>query len=149
MPIRPDECGHDNFPVMEMPDSPVLTALHDMPEGAVFTFPMAKENLHDLGQILIAQTVHGKPVHDGGIHRRAGEKAVQLFTENYVINELSGRMNVDYPGIKEAQIGFEGLESIGYRYVLAPSSNVEAVAWGEEVLGSPIQKDGQWCLWEL
>jgi len=136
-------------PVTQMPDSPVLESLQQMPDGAVFTYPMAKEDLHDLGQILLAQTVHGKPVHDGGIHRRAGKDAVRLFSENFVINELSHRSKADYPSIQEAKVGFEGLKSIGYRYVLAPQSNKQAVAWGEEVLGEALQKDTEWCLWEL
>ncbi len=43
---------------------------------------MEAGNLGDLGTPLLAQTVHGKPVHDGGIHRRAGEDALALFRDN-------------------------------------------------------------------
>ena len=134
---------------MNMPDSVVLEQLSELPDGAVFTYPIAKENLHDLGQVLLAQTIHGKPIHDGGIHRRAGEQSVQLFTENFVVDELSHRSGPMYPSKREALAGFQDLKAKGYRYLLTPAEQQEAVLWGIGVLGLPLQQDDEWCLWEL
>ena len=80
----------------EISPSPTLRRLRDMPDAAVFTFPIAKENLHDLSKVLLAQTIHEKPIHEG-IHRRAGFEATQLFRDNYVVDALSGRWGPEYP----------------------------------------------------
>ena len=70
-----------------IPQSPTLRRLRDMPDAAVFSFPIAKENLYDLGRVLLAQTIHEKPIHEGGIHRRAGFDATKR--DNYVVDGLS------------------------------------------------------------
>ena len=41
----------------------------------MLTLPASREELGDLGRLLLAQTYHGRPVQDGGIHRRAGAQA--------------------------------------------------------------------------
>ena len=69
----------------EISPSPTLRRLRDMPDAAVFTFPIAKENLHDLSMVLLAQTIHEKPIHEGGIHRRAGFEATQLILETITL----------------------------------------------------------------
>ena len=50
------------------------------PLGAVLHVPMRADDLGELS-MLVAQTVHGQPVHDGGIHHRAGEEATVLSRE--------------------------------------------------------------------
>ena len=67
-------------------ESPALQSLQAAPEGAVLA-ALAVENLHDLSQALVAQTQHAKPIQDGGIHRRIGGDAIQLFTENVLYQQ--------------------------------------------------------------
>ena len=133
----------------EISPSPTLRRLRDMPDAAVFTFPIAKENLHDLSLVLLAQTVHEKPIHEGGIHRRAGFEATQLFRDNYVVDALSGRWGPEYPSILEGKMGLQYLTQVGYRYVLVPSENKEAISFAQESLGDPISGDEEWTLWDL
>lgn len=133
----------------EISASPTLRRLRDMPDAAVFTFPIAKENLHDLSQVLLAQTIHEKPIHEGGIHRRAGFEATQLFRDNYVVDALSGRWGPEYPSTLEGKMGLRYLTQVGYRYVLVPSENKEAISFAQESLGDPISGDDAWTLWDL
>ena len=133
----------------EISPSPTLRRLRDMPDAAVFTFPIAKENLHDLSLVLLAQTVHEKPIHEGGIHRRAGFEATQLFRDNYVVDALSGRWGPEYPSTLEGKMGLQYLTQVGYRYVLVPSENKEAISFAQESLGDPISGDEEWTLWDL
>ena len=132
-----------------IPQSPTLRRLRDMPDAAVFSFPIAKENLYDLGRVLLAQTIHEKPIHEGGIHRRAGFDATQLFRDNYVVDGLSGRWGPDYPSTLEGNIGLNYLSNLGYDYILVPSHEKEAIAFAQESLGSPISGDDEWTLWQL
>ena len=136
-------------PTTEISPSPTLRRLRDMPDAAVFTFPIAKENLHDLSMILLTQTIHEKPIHEGGIHRRAGFEAIQLFRDNYVVDALSGRLGPEYPSTLEGSMGIQYLTQLGYRYVLVPSTNKEAVSFAQQSLGKPISGDDAWTLWDL
>lgn len=136
-------------PLTKMPDSEVLEYLATQPDGAVFTYPIAREDLHDLGQVLLAQTVHGKPVHDGGIHGRAGFEATQLFRDNFVVDQLSARMEIEYPTEKEAKIGLQHLYEQGYRYVLCSVKSKEALDWGILAFGEPIKQDQEWAFWSV
>ena len=145
--LSPNPHPQPNTPIPK--DSSTLQYLAKLPDGAVFTFPIAKENLHDLGQVLLAQTIHGKPVHDGGIHRRAGFQATQLFRDNYVVDELSMRWNMTFPSQMESKLTFQYLYHLGYRYILAPSDNMSAVEYGNGLWKEPTHQDAQWTLWTL
>ena len=136
-------------PTTEISPSPTLRRLRDMPDAAVFTFPIAKENLHDLSMVLLTQTIHEKPIHEGGIHRRAGFEATQLFRDNYVVDALSGRWGPEYPSTLEGKMGLRYLTQLGYRYVLVPSPNKDAVSFAQQALGNPISGDNAWTLWDL
>jgi len=129
--------------------SPTLRRLRDLPDAAVFTFPVAKEDLHDLSTVLLAQTIHEKPIHEGGIHRRAGHDSTQLFRDNYVVDALSGRWGPEYPSTLEGKMGLQYLTQVGYNYVLVPSTNKEAISFAQESLGDPISGDEEWTLWQL
>ena len=135
--------------VTPVPKSPVLLELREMPPGAVLTAPMERENLGDLGRLLIAQTVHGKPVHDGGIHRRAGDEAVALFLENPVVDSLSLYGAPEWPGPVESAWGFTHLYGEGYRYLLMDASSEDGLIWATELLGEPDEADDLWVLWVL
>jgi hypothetical protein len=134
-------------PYTPTPRSPVLEHLAELPAGAVFT--VQKEKLKDMGLLLLAQTVHGKPVHDGGIHRRAGEEAVALFRENGMVNALAQRDGPHYPGATETRWGFENLKGHGFRYLLVPADRADAFAWAKDNLGEPDRADPSWSLWLL
>lgn len=136
-------------PTTPIPESVVLTTLRDMPPGAVFTAPMERENLGDLGRLLIAQTIHEKPVHDGGIHRRAGEEATRLFAENALVDGLSAQGGPEWPGEEDTARGLTQLYSLDYRYILMPTDAEEGLAWGLERLGEPDVRDALWVLWVL
>ncbi|MFT5686572.1 MAG: hypothetical protein ACI8RZ_007528, partial [Myxococcota bacterium] len=136
-------------PTTPIPDSTVLTTLRDMPAGAVLTVPMERENLGDLGRLLLAQTVHGKPVHDGGIHRRAGAEATRLFDENPLVDGLSARGGPEWPGEAETAFGLTHIYSLDYRYILMPADTDEGLVWGRERLGEPDAVDDRWVLWVL
>ena len=136
-------------PVTQISQSPSLRTLRDLPDAAVFTFPIAKENLHDLGQVLLAQTIHEKPIHDGGIHRRAGHEATLLFRENFVVDGLSGRWGPEFPSTLEGRLGLQHLQTLGYDYVLVPSTNLDAIAFTQQALGSPVTGDEEWTVWQL
>lgn len=132
-----------------IPDSSVLTTLRDLPEGAVLTAPMERENLGDLGRLLIAQTVHGKPVHDGGIHRRAGAESIMLFSENPLVDGVSAHGGPEWPGDAESAFGLTHLYSLGYRYLLIPADDEDGLAWATGALGMPASSDALWALWTL
>ncbi len=133
----------------QISQSPTLRRLRDLPDAAVFTFPIAKEDLHDLSTVLLAQTIHEKPIHEGGIHRRAGIESTQLFRDNYVVDALSGRWGPEYPSTLEGKMGLQYLMQLGYDYVLVQSNNKEAVSFAQESLGDPVSGDEEWTLWQL
>ena len=129
--------------------SPVLEALAGDPEpGAVLTLPTRREDLHDLGRILLAQTVHGRPVQDGGIHRRAGAESAALFDEVLLLQrqaELKPRFLDD----ARARYDLGLLHDAGYRWVLVPADEQEALDWAEALLGAPPRRDAGWALWPI
>ena len=137
------------LPTTAIPRSPTLDALAVEPDGGVLHLPIEKENLGDLGRLLMAQTVHGKPVQDGGIHRRAGENATTLFADSPMLGELARPGGAKYASEKEALWGFVHLTTVGYRYVLVSDEEPEAVDWVAGVLGPPKETDGRWSYWML
>lgn len=132
-----------------MPGGPVLAALEAAPEGAVLSVPVERENLGDLSWMMLAQTRHGKPVQDGGIHRRAGEDATRLFVDNPLLLTLATQPEDTWPTGRAAEYHLERLEAEGFAYVLAPASAKDAVQWLSLVVGAPAHADDDWLLWWL
>lgn len=130
-------------------ESEPLQLLQNAPEGAVLAAPLAVENLHDLSQALVAQTQHTKPIQDGGIHRRIGGDAIQLFTENALVSAMSHR---DGPVLLEKEIADEAVRelcTIGYRYFLLRRGEEELEIWTEKWLGSPNAQGEMWSWWSF
>ena len=46
-------------------------------------------------------------------------------------------------------MGLRYLTQVGYRYILVPSGNKEAISFAQESLGDPISGDDDWTLWDL
>ena len=135
--------------VMNAERSISLQSLQEAPEGAVLVAPLAVENLHDLSQALVAQTQHTKPIQDGGIHRRIGGDAIQLFTENALVSAMSHR---DGPVLLEKKIADEAalaLCAIGYRYLLLKRGEEELEIWAEKWLGKPTSQGDMWTWWSF
>ena len=136
-------------PVTEIPSGQVIEYLAQAEDGAVFTAPIAKENLHDLGLTLLLQTQHHKAVHEGGIHRRAGVQATQLFNQNPMVDSLSGRFGPSFVGDVETLWSIRDLLDKGYRYILVPNNELQTIQYFTDILGPPSQEDVDWSLWEL
>lgn len=132
-----------------LPPSPVLTRLAASPPGAVLTAPSEAENLHDLGRLLMAQTVHGHPVHDGGIHRRAGDAATVLFRENPLLESISRRGEPGLPGPKALRWSLEKLQDSGYGYILVPAEEAAFLDAAVQALGDPVDRDARWVRWDV
>jgi hypothetical protein len=136
-------------PVTKIPSGTVVEYLRDAESGAVFTAPMARENLHDLGQVFLLQIQHEKPIHDGGIHRRAGKNATTLFSENPMVDALSGRFGPSYIGDIETLWSIRDLLDKGYKYIVVPIEESATIAYYQNILGNPRIQDAEWALWEL
>ena len=135
--------------VMETGDSTALLALQGEPTGAVLSAPLAVENLHDLSQALVAQTHHQKPIQDGGIHRRIGGDAIQLFSENALVSAMSHR---DGPVLVQVQVADESAQALcdlGYRYLLLRKGNEELDIWARKWLGTAASEDQKWSWWKF
>jgi hypothetical protein len=131
------------------PESAVLTSLSEDPApGAVLTLPTRKEDLHDLGRLLLAQTVHGRPVQDGGIHRRAGGQATALFDEVLLL-ERQAEFTPRFLGDAQARFDLGLMHEAGFRWVLVPAEEEEAMAWTAALLGPPARADAHWALWPM
>lgn len=136
-------------PVTAMPTGEVIEYLQQADNGAVFTAPVARENLHDLGMTLLLQTQHHKAVHEGGIHRRAGKNATQLFNGNPMVDALSGRFGPSFVGDVETLWSIRDILDKGFRYILVPTSELETIQYFSDILGPPPHSDAEWSLWEL
>jgi hypothetical protein len=135
-------------------ETPVLQALADARMGAVLTIPAEESNLGDLGRLLMAQIHHGKPVHDGGIHRRAGEQAVGLWSDVPALYGISQVGGLTVPELRETRWSMSRLSERGYRYVLVPMTDAEVDAvsarnWLTKTIGPPVASDTVWALWTI
>ncbi len=136
------------------------------PAGAVLTLPFTADELGELSWGLLAQTQHGKPWNDGGMHFRADPGSLELYAQLSMLAELSSRSKGDLPGSAETQQGLEQLRREGYRYVVLARERFEGhdearvrgsarhdpkalERWLTTALGEPAQDDGQLAVFEL
>jgi hypothetical protein len=137
------------MPVTAAPDSPVLAELATMPAGAVLTAPTRKDDLHDLGRAMLAQTVHGKPMQDGGMHHRTGPDSLGLFVDNPLVDALAARGTRTLPGARTTTASLRALRREGYGYLIVAVPEADVLAWAEAALGPPARRDAAWALWTL
>ncbi len=131
-----------------VPESFVLNGIAAGDQGAVFVAPTRKEDLHDLGRALLAQTRHGRPIQDGGIHRRAGPGATKLFEDIVTVDYLA-RQPPRLVGPSQLKLDLSRLHQAGYGWVLVPASEAEVDNWLAGVLGPPPLADDHWRAWPL
>ena len=110
---------------------------------------MRSDDLGELGSLLMAQTIHGQPVHDGGIHRRAGEESTALFQHLPALSLLSGIGERRIPDPVQSAWTLKELYGSGYRYVLVSAGDDAGGFWAFENLGSPLVEDDEWMLWTI
>jgi hypothetical protein len=132
-----------------IPQSSTLEELANAPDGAVLQLPMRTDDLGELGRLLLAQTLHGHPVQDGGIHRRAGESATVLFRELPALNRLSDPTSRRIPDPRQSAWTLRELRAAGYRYVLVQADDTDGIYWATDNLGRPLSKDSSWSLWVM
>ena len=116
----------------EIPSGKVIEYLENAKDGAVLTAPIARENLYDLGQTLLLQTQHQKAVHEGGIHRRAGADATRLFSDNPMVDALSGRFGPSFVGDVETLWSIRDILDKGFRYILVPTDEAQTIQYFTE-----------------
>ena len=133
----------------EVPRSPVIERLSELPEGAVLFAPLARENLHHVSRALLSQTIHGKPIQDGGIHRRTSKDSLQLFVDNPLVYAMGGRSGPDFIPLVEGAKGLALLRDAGYSYVLVPSEEEPVVDYFNSLLGAAEHRDESWTLWTM
>lgn len=136
-------------PLTPVPDGVVLADLAALPEGAVLSLPAEVDDLGDLGRMLSAQMAHGKPVQDGGIHRRAGDSVTGLFTDIPLLAALTRVGGPILPGPADTRFGLARLYDAGYRYVLVGAESPELTDWFRVGLGPPASADAEWSMWLL
>lgn len=136
-------------PLTPIPAGPVLEDLAARPDGAVLSLPAEVDDLGDLGRVLAAQMAHGKPVQDGGIHRRAGSAVTGLYADVPLLAALTRVGGASLPGPADARYGFARLYDAGYRYVLVGADAPEIGGWFEARLGPPVAQDPDRALWLL
>ncbi len=132
-----------------MPAGPALSSLAAAPPGAVLAAPVEKEELGEFGLALLAQTVHGKPIQDGAIHRRAGERATTLFRKNALVADLASMGEPRLPSPGQGLAELQQLREQGYGYALVHADAPRVAAWFRESLGEPLQEDESWAVWVL
>jgi hypothetical protein len=137
------------LPVTPVRSSPVLEQLSAMPDGAVLTAPTRKDDLHDLGRAMLAQTVHGKPMQDGGMHHRADPESLALFVDNPLVDALAARGARTLPEARTTRASVRALGRSGYRYLLVAVEESDVRAWVGRHLGPPRSEDDRWALWTL
>ncbi len=135
--------------LVTLPTSPVLVTLGDMPEGAVLTAPTEADDLYALGRAMFAQTVHQKPMQDGGIHARAGDVSTALFGDNPLIAALGARGVRELPGPVPSRRWLGDLYDKGFRYLLVDTAAADVLAWAQLSVGQSALRDDLWALWLL
>ena len=131
-----------------LPSSTALDAWRLHQKGRL-TAPLKRENLYDLGEAMMAQMEHGKPIQDGGIHHRAPPESLDLFLENPLVFDMAERNGPNLLQPTEARASFDHLYREGYRYALVSSQEKELQLWFEAMLGEPEERDAHWAWWNI
>ncbi len=159
--LSPSGWPIDTTPV---PRSEVWQTLAEDGDSAVLLAPFTGDELDDLSWALLAQTQHGRPWSDGGMHFRADEASLTLIQNNPVVSRLSAGYAASLPGAAESREGLAGLAEAGYGAIVLDRSRfsrdhlsedldaalprgsvwepLEMEAWLRSLLGPPTADDG-------
>ncbi len=149
----------------DVPTAPFWQELGTDGETAVLLVPFTGDELDDLSYALLAQTAHGRPWSDGGMHFRADEESLALYRENTVAARLAQGYAASLPGGEESREGLAHLSRAGYGAIVLdrerfsrddllgdldaelPRGSVwrgeEVERWLTEHLGPPYRDDGR------
>ena len=149
----------------DVPTAPFWSELGAEEDSAVLVVPFTGDELDDLSYALLAQTAHGRPWSDGGMHFRADAESLALYEENVVAARLAQGYAASLPGQEESREGLAGLARAGYGVIVLdrarfsrddlpgeldtelPRGSVwcgdEVESWLRSQLGPPYRDDGR------
>jgi hypothetical protein len=147
------------LPTTPAPRGESLAWLAEAPRGGVVRLPFVADEIGDVCQGLLDQTVHRQPWSDGAMHFRADPSSLALYGESELLSTLAAPTRGSLPGPASAARGFADLGEQGFRYLLfdragyarfereqrTASERHDAVAveeWLRVQLGDPLQDDG-------
>lgn len=147
------------LPTTAPPTSASWTWLAPAPRGGVVLLPFVSDEIGDVCQGLLAQTVHGQPWSDGAMHFRADPASLTLYGDSELLSSLASAQRGPMPGAAQSTAGLAHLGELGFRYIVLDRSGYArfvrerqsvsarhdpeaAEAWLLRHLGQPLQDDG-------
>ncbi len=147
------------LPTTAPPTSASWTWLAGAPRGGMVLLPFVADEIGDVCQGLLAQTVHGQPWSDGAMHFRADPSSLALYGQSPLLSALASAQRGDLLGPEQSAAGLAELRELGFRYVVldrpgyarlerqrrsvsARHDPVAVEAWLQLHLGPPAQDDG-------
>jgi len=136
------------------------------PRGGVVLLPFVADEIGDVCQGLLNQTVHGQPWSDGAMHFRADASSLGLYVDNAILGTLAASQRGPLPGPSQSAEGLAELRELGFRYLVldrpgylrfererasvSERHDPEAVeSWLRLHLGEPDQDDGEVAVFGL
>ncbi len=154
------------LPVIEPTRGASWDWLADAPRGGVVLLPFVADEIGDVCQGLLDQTVHGQPWSDGAMRFRADPESLALYGDSPILGSLASSAWGRLPGDDQARAGFVQLGELGFRYAVlvrsryarfegerwAGSERHDAAAveaWLRRWLGAPAQDDGDVAIFRI
>ena len=152
------------LPTTPLANSVVWDALARQPTGGTILLPFSANTLGDLSWGLLAQTRHGQPWSDGGIHFRSEERSLQTYADVPLLAWLADEDRTDLPPEGISEQGFRDLFNAGFRYLVLDIHRLphpeeggrrgkadprQVRAWLEHHLGAPLMDDARLFLFTL
>jgi hypothetical protein len=147
------------LPTIQPPASASWDWLAQAPRGGVVLLPFVSDEIGDVCQGLLSQTVHGQPWSDGAMHFRADPESLALYGESELLSSLASAQRGPLPDPAASAQGLSELGAVDFRYLVLDRSRYarfvrerESVserhdpaaveAWLLRHLGQPLQDDG-------
>jgi hypothetical protein len=148
-----------HLPTLEPPASASWTWLAQAPRGGMVLLPFASDEIGDVCQGLLNQTVHGQPWSDGAMHFRSDPASLALYADSELLRALASAQRGDLPGPATSAEGLARLGDLGFRYLVLDRAGyarfererqsvsqrhdpAAVEAWLLRHLGAPVQDDG-------